>query len=77
MAIPMTAKPSRIVRYLSVPMRRALFNLINGQPASNHCRTQSEFGGFTGTVHALIRRGLMTREFKLTPLGREVAKELG
>lgn len=63
--------------HLSRAMRQVLFSLVNGQAANNHCRGRSEFGACTRTVRSLIARGLVTREEKLTRIGREVAKRLG
>lgn len=59
---------------LSPQMLRVLTNIAAGKGAAFHCRTQSDYGGLTGTIQALIRRGLLTYEHKLTKEGRKAIK---
>jgi hypothetical protein len=60
---------------LSDPMRKVLENLINGLAADNHLVGKSQQGGFVATAHALIERGWMTWDHKITPLGRAAMSE--
>lgn len=67
---------------ISAPMWQVLLNLANGRSAACHVRGQSAHGGFTATARALVARGLMTWEHKITEKGQALvakarAKEAG
>jgi hypothetical protein len=55
---------------LSPSMIRVMQNLAAGLPAGAHCRGQSQFGGCSGTVYALVRRGFIDTRHRLTKSGR-------
>lgn len=57
---------------ISAPMWCVLVNLADGKPAGCHLRGQSAHGGFTATARALVARGLMTWEYKITEKGQEI-----
>ena len=54
---------------LSSQQIRALAHARDGDPLDLHCRTQSEYGGLAGTVLSLMKRGLLTKDAKITELG--------
>lgn len=55
---------------LTYNQRRALQNVLDGLPAGNHVRGQSQAGGFTATMLSLLQAGLLTRDHELTDKGR-------
>jgi hypothetical protein len=61
---------------LSGPMKQVLLNLEDGNLVDSHCRTRSDHGGLRSVLRALIRRGLLTRNYSLTDEGWRVAIEL-
>lgn len=63
-------------RPLTENMVRVLLNLDAGHPASQHCKTQSQYGGLSGTLFALMGRGLITNRETLTAAGREAVAAL-
>lgn len=56
-------------RPLSYAQRRMLRGALEGNPYAG-IRGQSAHGGAFGTVTSLVRRGLLTRDLKITQAGR-------
>ncbi len=56
---------------ISPAMRAILSNLEAGRRPLAHLHGASQMGGSTGTVRALLKRGLIDDEFKITEVGRD------
>ncbi len=66
------------MRKLSHAQVRLFRNLVVHGSASYHCKSQSDYGGLTGTIRwACVNGYLSWATYKLTPKGRAKAKELG
>lgn len=52
---------------------RVLRNLAVGLGANAHCRSMSDYGGLTGTLASLYRRGWLVDRNQLTDAGRIAA----
>ena len=55
---------------LSPAQSAALSKIAAGKRASDGFRSQSEYGGLTGTLLSLRRRGLLDIHDAITPAGR-------
>lgn len=62
---------------VSKPMLRAMQNVARGYPVGVHFKNQAEHGGFHHTLRALVKRGFMTWDHKLTDAAREILKKMG
>ena len=61
---------------ISPAQRQVFLNLSRGLPAASHCRTQSDHGGFTATLRAMVKRGWLTWEGELTDAGKQLLEAI-
>jgi hypothetical protein len=61
---------------LSKAQMRVLNNVGEGLKAHHHCRTNSDWGGLSGTLISLRKRGLLADDGGLTDAGREAIEGL-
>lgn len=61
---------------LSEPMKRVIRNLAAGRKIDHGISGQSAYGGLTGTICALHRRGVLGPDGELTDHGRKLAEQL-
>lgn len=57
---------------LTLNMLWVLRRLYAGDPPDVGCNTQSDYGGRHGTLQALVRRGFIDNDFKVTDAGRRL-----
>jgi hypothetical protein len=65
-----------MVMALSPAQLRVLTNLKNGLSLSAGLHGQSEHGGLHMTVFALFRKGIFTKDWNLTPMGKNVVEAI-
>ena len=66
-----------ISRKLTPLMTRVLFDVRDGLGTHYRCHGRSQHGGRSRVLTALIRRGLLTRDYELTADGTAAIKAYG
>lgn len=57
-------------------MLKVLRDIAAGLGPDRGCRTQSDYGGRHGTLMALMKRGLLTRDLQVSAEGKRLLKRM-